>query len=153
MTLAIADSIVFLADADPAMADSIGNKAASLSELIGIGFDVPGGFCIPVDMFVAWRASGRIDAGMRRSILAAFARLRPPVAVRSSSPAEDRADASFAGQYATILGVRTGEELIEAVETCWKSASSAAATVYRLEHDTAADAAMAVLVQELVPAT
>jgi phosphohistidine swiveling domain-containing protein len=145
--------VIFLADAGPDIVDRIGNKAASLAELKQIGFDVPNGFCIPVEVFESWRERGQIDDDSRSSIVEAFRQLRAPVAVRSSSPAEDRADASFAGQYQTILGVRTEEELIDAVIACWKSATSAAAANYRLEHDTAADAAMAVLVQELVPAT
>jgi pyruvate,water dikinase len=79
--------------------------------------------------------------------------MRTPVAVRSSSPSEDRADASFAGQYDTILGVRTPEALIEALERCWRSASSAAATAYRTAQGDEGGVEMAVLVQELVPAT
>jgi len=145
--------IIFLSDASPALADRIGNKSASLAELRQAGLDVPEGFCIPVELYRDWRTSGAVSEGTRAAILAAFARLRPPVAVRSSSPAEDRADASFAGQYETILGVRTPGELIDAVVRCWESASSTAATAYRIEHGTPIDADMAVLVQELVPAT
>nr|WP_157034144.1 PEP/pyruvate-binding domain-containing protein [Sphingomonas sp. Y57] len=147
------DQIIFLRDADPTLADSIGNKAASLTELIQAGLDVPDGFCIPVDYYRDWRETGDMPPDARASILQAFAGLRAPVAVRSSSPAEDRADASFAGQYETILGVRTPDQLIEAVIACWASASSTAATAYRIEHGTPTDAAMAVLVQELVPAS
>lgn len=153
MTVATITKVIPLAEADPAMADRIGNKAAGLAELARAGFSVPKGFCIPVDAFTEWRESGDIAEATRRQILDAFAELRAPVAVRSSSPAEDRADASFAGQYETILGVRTPDELLDAVVACWRSATSTAATAYRLEHDTPVEAAMAVLVQELVPAT
>lgn len=145
--------IIFLRQADPSLADRIGNKAASLTGLIQAGLDVPDGFCIPVDFYRDWRATGAISEVARTAILEAFTRVRAPVAVRSSSPAEDRADASFAGQYETILGVRTADQLIEAVIACWASASSAAASAYRIEHGTPVDADMAVLVQELVPAT
>jgi pyruvate,water dikinase len=145
--------IIFLSEAHSAMADRIGNKAASLAELRQAGLDVPEGFCVPVELYRDWRVSGAVSEAARAAILAGFARLRPPVAVRSSSPAEDRADASFAGQYDTVLGVRTPEQLIDAVVRCWTSAFSTAATAYRIEHGTPIDAAMAVLVQELVPAT
>lgn len=153
MSPAAAPWVIPLAETRPAMADRVGNKAAGLAELLGAGFSVPRGFCITVEAFAEWQASGAIGKEARQGILAAFARLRPPVAVRSSSPAEDRADASFAGQYETILGVRTADELLKAVVACWRSATSSSATVYRLEHDTPAEAAMAVLVQELVPAS
>jgi pyruvate,water dikinase len=152
-TDAVLPSIIMLADADPGMADEIGNKAASLAALRQAGLDVPNGFCITVGAYRAWRKEGAIENATRDSILAAFASLRPPVAVRSSSPAEDRSDASFAGQYQTILGVRTGDQLIDAVISCWESATSTSAVSYRIEHGTAADADMAVFVQELVSAS
>ncbi|WP_341631009.1 PEP/pyruvate-binding domain-containing protein [Sphingomonas agri] len=153
VTSAAGPKVIFLGDAGPDLAAKIGNKAASLVELREIGFDVPNGFCIPVEVFEAWRSAGEIDPDSRSEILEAFKKLRAPVAVRSSSPAEDRADASFAGQYQTVLGVRTDEELVDAIISCWKSATSSAAASYRVEHETAIDAPMAVLVQELVPAT
>ncbi len=153
MSLNTKSGIIFLSSADPSMADRIGNKAASLSALMRASFDVPNGFCLPTEMFGSWKEKGQIDEAIRADIIEAFEQLRAPVAVRSSSPAEDRADASFAGQYATILGVRTVDELMDAIVTCWQSAGSAQATAYREDHDTATDVAMAVLVQELVPAT
>tara|TARA_R110000782_G_scaffold270464_1_gene371420 strand:+ start:8913 stop:11435 length:2523 start_codon:yes stop_codon:yes gene_type:complete len=146
-------SIIFLSEATPAMADTIGNKAASLAELRLAGLNVPKGYSIPVEYYREWRSKGEMGHRARDAILAAFENLRAPVAVRSSSPAEDRADASFAGQYETILGVRTPEQLLEAVVRCWASAFSEAAIAYRREHGTPLDADMAVLVQELVPAT
>jgi pyruvate,water dikinase len=142
-----------LRDASPALAGTIGNKAAGLAGLHSAGFRVPDGFCITTEVFRAWRDKGAISDAWRAQLAAAFANLRHPVAVRSSSPAEDRAEASFAGQYQTILGVQTEQQFFAALETCWNSASSKAARSYRKDQGAEADVEMAVLVQELVPAT
>ena len=74
-----------------------------------------------------------------------------PLAVRSSGVSEDLPDASFAGQYETVLRVKGLDELEEAVRRCWASAASTHATAYRDTHGLGA-APMAVLVQRMVNA-
>jgi pyruvate,water dikinase len=140
-------------EATPGQSAIIGNKAAGLASLHQAGFRVPKGVCVTTDVHKAWRVDGLLPAEMRAELSRAFASLRVPVAVRSSSPAEDRADASFAGQYQTVLGVRTEDEFFAALEKCWRSASSTAALAYRKDQGAEVDVEMAVLVQELVPAT
>ena len=54
-----------------------------------------------------------------------------PLAVRSSGLEEDRAEASFAGQYDTILGVRGTEAVLQAVTRCWASAFAPQVAHYR----------------------
>jgi pyruvate,water dikinase len=79
--------------------------------------------------------------------------LNVPVAVRSSATGEDAADASFAGQFDTYLGMSGRERVIDAVRRCWASLFSARALGYRLrqrlDHH---DSPMAVGVIELVQA-
>jgi phosphohistidine swiveling domain-containing protein len=76
-----------------------------------------------------------------------------PLAVRSSAPAEDRPDASFAGQYVTVLGVRGEAALLDAVLACWRSLYQPGALAARSAAGLpVADAAMAVLVQPMVDA-
>lgn len=76
-----------------------------------------------------------------------------PLAVRSSATAEDLRETSFAGQYATVLGVRGEEALLEAIVTCWRSFVSASALVARGAAGAATGVeAMAVLVQPMVAA-
>src|SRR5215213_2532350 len=59
---------------------------------------------------------------LAEAILAAYRSLGvPPVAVRSSATTEDLPGASFAGQQATSLNVRGGDELLGAVRRCWAS--------------------------------
>lgn len=58
--------------------------------------------------------------------------LNIPVAVRSSATGEDAADASFAGQFDTYLGVTGGRRLVDSVRRCWASLFTERAVGYRL---------------------
>ena len=111
----------------------VGAKAFTLARLRQQGFPVPDGFVLPAATPVGAAA-------------AAYVRLGGAVAVRSSSTAEDTAEASFAGQYRTVLGVVGEEALREAVRLCRDSVS--AATVYAQALGAAAGS-MAVLVQRM----
>lgn len=73
------------------------------------------------------------------------------VAVRSSSVGEDLPQASFAGQFETILNVDGHVELEQAVIRCWASAFSSHLSAYRESHGLAA-AWLAVLVQPMIDA-
>lgn len=73
------------------------------------------------------------------------------VAVRSSAPGEDSAQASFAGLHESFINVRGIESILEHVRLVWASLWSDAALLYR--RDLGLDVAtstMAVVVQELV---
>ncbi|MEU9830161.1 PEP/pyruvate-binding domain-containing protein [Streptosporangium sp. NPDC048047] len=99
-------------------------------------------------------ASREVPGETAAEILAAHAKLGDdvPVAVRSSATAEDLPGMSFAGQQDTYLNVRAGG-LVAAVARCWASLWTERAIAYRtgqgVPHD---DVALAVVVQELVPA-
>ncbi len=75
------------------------------------------------------------------------------LAVRSSSTREDQEAASAAGLHETVLGVRTEEELIDAVRECWLSLLSPRALAYlRALRLDANGAGVGVVVQAMVPA-
>lgn len=75
------------------------------------------------------------------------------VAVRSSATAEDGTDASFAGQYATRLGVHGRDKILAAVVACWRSFFTRHALAARANHrDLRNDDAMAVLIMPMVEA-
>ena len=79
--------------------------------------------------------------------------LRTPLAVRSSAITEDLPDMSFAGQHDTYLNVIGETALLAAVKDCWSSLWTARAIGYRLRNRVdATDLALAVVVQEMVPA-
>jgi len=87
-----------------------------------------------------------------------------PLAVRSSATLEDLPDASFAGQYQSVIGVQGTDELANAILTCWRSFFAAnalaARAAYALAHqtaqpderDTVDDHGMAILIQPLLNA-
>ena len=95
-----------------------------------------------------------IDGHLRQLIAEKYEQLgRPPVAVRSSALAEDRSDASFAGQQDTYLWVQGLEAVLDRVASCWASLFSARVLGYRQRLALAPqDIAMAVVVQRMVPA-
>jgi pyruvate,water dikinase len=76
-----------------------------------------------------------------------------PGAVRSSALIEDRADANFAGQFESFLGLTDETEFLTAVRACWAALWTSNARRYMGNHGlSAADTAMAVLIQPLIAA-
>jgi pyruvate, water dikinase len=76
-----------------------------------------------------------------------------PGAVRSSALIEDRADANFAGQFESFLGIADEAEFLTAVRACWAALWTTNARRYMANHDLdPAGTAMAVLIQPLVAA-
>jgi pyruvate,water dikinase len=153
---------------------SIGGKGASLARLAGAGFRIPPGFCLTTAAFraqlatlapaddmagpvesapltppVAAALAAAVDQSVGELAAAGFS---PRFAVRSSAVAEDGAATSYAGLHETELDVPpTGIDA--AVRRCWASLWSPPAIAYRRRRElSSADAAMAVVVQALVPA-
>ena len=86
-------------------------------------------------------------------ILSAWWEEQKPAAVRSSALIEDRADASFAGQFESFLGVDDDVEFLTALRACWAALWTTNARRSMAQHDLdPSDTAMAVLVQPLIAA-
>src|SRR5262252_1427336 len=86
-------------------------------------------------------------------VLAAWRAEPKPVAVRSSALIEDRADANFAGQFESFLGLRDETEFLTALRACWAALwTTTARRAMAQQAQNPADTAMAVLVQPLVAA-
>lgn len=158
----------------------VGGKFANLSRLAGyasdLGYLVPTGFCITTHAMTEWlekpdtvteaTAAGRFERDVSRSmppvpeslrahIEQALAKLRPGgfVAVRSSAAEEDSHQASFAGQYRTVLGVRGNEDLLSAARHCAEAAWSRELGAYRTTMGLQTEQPLpALIVQEMVPA-
>lgn len=147
------DVLTFAAVSDTDLA-LVGGKGLSLARTAAAGLPVPAGFVVTTEVYR--RLSGHsVDDEGRQAIAKAYAALGGgPVAVRSSATAEDGAEASFAGQQETILGVEGADAVIEAVERCWRSLFSERVVAYRSAQGVAdIGLAMAVVVQKLIPAT
>ena len=121
----------------------VGAKAFILARLRRRGVPVPDGFVLTA-------GPGALDGGRGDALRAAYARLGGTVAVRSSSTLEDTDEASFAGQYRTVLDVRGEKAVIRAARACLESAGDAAG--YARAVGALRPGAMAVLVQRFVPA-
>ncbi len=123
--------------------EAVGGKAEGLVRLLDYGFDVPLGFvvmgarpgCLPADLDEHY---ARIGAGK--------------VAVRSSAIGEDSGEASFAGQYETVLNVEGGDALRAAIEDCLCSLGNSRALAYRDEKAERHEARMNIVVQQMVDA-
>ena len=97
--------------------------------------------------------TAEIPTQVQKDILKCWKQLgaQKSLAVRSSAPKEDSAQASFAGLHESYVGVRGRAELLDAVRLVWASLWSDAALLY--QHELGLDplhSAMAVVVQELV---
>jgi pyruvate,water dikinase len=76
-----------------------------------------------------------------------------PSAIRSSALIEDRKGANFAGQFESFLGIDEEAAFLIAVRACWAALWTSNARRYMDNHGlSAADTAMAVLIQPLVDA-
>lgn len=132
---------------------SIGGKAAALGEIARAGCRVPPGFVVPcVDRRRV--LGGEVDpaafeAQVRERCDALDERF---FAVRSSGVGEDGVHASWAGQFATYLGVRAGD-VVARIHDCWRSPGSAHATAYAESRGASGDRwDLAVIVQAMVAA-
>src|SRR5260370_18107045 len=95
---------------------------------------------------------------LEREIRAAYAALDesggvPIVAVRSSAPTQDAADASFAGLQDTYLWVLQPDAVLRKIRSCWASLYSLESLSYRRRRGLLeSTVAMAVVVQTMVDA-
>lgn len=141
----------------------VGNKAAGLARLLAAGLPVPPGFVVGV--------APAVEDGWRGEAVAAYAALSarlagatadpegegaPAVAVRSSSPYEDRADRSAASVLPSRLGICGAVEVEETIAelrhpSSWEGLGRYADGVFGHGGPASADAP-AVIVQALVRA-
>ena len=142
--------IVTLADTAAASVSAVGGKAANLARLAAAGFPVPPGFVVTADAWAQPQVdlAVAIDRALGSPELAGAASF----AVRSSALAEDLQDASFAGQYETLLDVPR-HQVAAAVARCRNAAMSERVSAYTSARtDGGLDAGTAVLVQPMLEA-
>ncbi len=130
----------------------VGAKAANLASLIQAGFPVPDGIVLTTDARAHLSGAGPSGTKLRTILEEVVDRSgSSSLAVRSSGVAEDHPDASFAGQYQTVLDVQGLDALEEAVYHCWDSVLESHVTAYRATHGSDATD-MAILIQRMVDA-
>jgi pyruvate,water dikinase len=107
------------------------------------------GFAVPDAFVVVGAAPGDLPP----DLATAYAKLGGgKVAVRSSASDEDSGEASFAGQYATLLEVEGVDAVRAAVEACLQSMHGARADAYRGERTDGRQPRMCVIIQRMVEA-
>jgi phosphohistidine swiveling domain-containing protein len=142
--------VLELADPQACNPNAVGMKAATLARLIARSFRVPQGFVVTAVACEKVHSGGGIPPELSSEIRSHLDRLgQCPLAVRSSGLAEDLPDASYAGQYESVLGVVGNDAVSEAIAHCVASASSARVRAYQGAHE---PARMAVIVQRMVSA-
>lgn len=130
-----------------------GGKGSTLAQLYQAGYPVPDGFVILPTAF----AGDELMPKARAQIQKHLARLRiaeksTTFAVRSSALSEDSVQASFAGEFETILDVRTDEEIHEAIRTVRQSRLGERVQIYSQAKGIEVSHEIAVVVQRMVPA-
>lgn len=147
----------------------VGTKAYHLSSLMNQGFNVPNGFVVTT---AAYRHYMQPYLHLGSELREEDITLPEPfiqelkqkywtlldkkegvsVAVRSSGNMEDLSEASFAGQYVTVLEVKTLEQLVSSLKKCWLCTLTEHVVEYlRLKKlDDKQSLSMAVLVQEMI---
>lgn len=160
--------LLWFTDPDATDVSLTGGKGASLSRMTNGGLPVPPGFVIRADLLSCMpgikRALEHLEEGnadfaqeavreaarVPREVIDAYEELGGVVAVRSSACAEDGADASYAGQQDTFLGVEGTAAVERAIVDCWASFFSPHAVSYRRLKGDLSDLGMAVVVQRMI---
>lgn len=135
--------------ADAADEATFGGKAVQLGVALRAGLPVPAGLALGVGLV---EAIAHHDPTAIDTLHAALAPLAGPLAVRSSAVGEDSAEASFAGQHQTVLGVFGPDAVVAAIRAVWQSARTDAALAYRARLGVAGAPRCAVVVQPMVAA-
>jgi len=137
----------------PSEAVSAGGKGRALARLWQAGFPVPDG-CV---LLPAAFAGDELTAEAWELTRAQLSRIRAgkpiPFAVRSSALNEDSAQASFAGEFESVLGAKTDEEIRQAIRTVRQSRHHARVQAYsQAQGMDAGGQEIAVVIQRLVQA-
>jgi pyruvate,water dikinase len=129
-----------------------GGKGGMLARMFQGGYPVPEGFVVLPSAFQgeklikeAWNEILVFLNAIRKNNEGAL------FAVRSSALSEDSAQASFAGEFETVLNVKTDEKVREAIYTVFRSRQSERVKVYSSLQGIDLSHQIAVVVQLMVP--
>lgn len=130
-----------------------GGKGGSLAKLYQAGFPVPPGFVILPAAFDGEGMKPEAWAEVDQQ-LTALRLLDPDMcfAVRSSALSEDSASASFAGEFESVLNMKTNDQIQRAVHQVYHSRNNERVKAYSLAKGMDTAHQIAVVVQQLVKA-
>jgi phosphohistidine swiveling domain-containing protein len=149
----MADTVCTFDQLTPEQASAAGGKGGTLARLYQVGYPVPDGLVVLPGAF----AGDELSPTAWAQVQARLARLRAGdpqagFAVRSSALGEDSARASFAGEFETVLDVRTDAEVRAVIHAVRRSRHGERVRAYVEARGLDTDPEMAVVVQRLVPA-
>ncbi|MFN2240786.1 MAG: PEP/pyruvate-binding domain-containing protein, partial [Anaerolineae bacterium] len=154
------DLVLSFRELSPREWASAGGKGSTLARLCQAGYPVPEGVVILPGAFCGDElhpdslSADTLSAEAWTQVQAHLAQLRrndpqAAFAVRSSALAEDSARASFAGEFVTVLDVRSDETVQQAIEDVRHSRHSDRVLAYARARGVETDLEMAVVVQRL----
>lgn len=147
----MADTVISFSKLSQDLQPFAGGKGSMLAKMYQEGYPVPDGFVVLPCAFhgdklkpEAWKdIQSHLDT-IRKSSQEAL------VAVRSSALGEDSETASFAGEFETVLNVKTNDEILNAIYTVFNSKMSERVKAYSSVHGISEDHQIAVVIQLMV---
>jgi pyruvate,water dikinase len=146
------DMVKNFKDLTPELQVFAGGKGGMLARMFQDGYLIPEGFVVLPSAFEgeklnieAWNKILDLLNIIRKNNEGAL------FAVRSSALSEDSAQASFAGEFETVLNVKTDEKVLEAIYTVYTSRQSERVKVYSNVQGMDQAHQIAVVVQLMVP--
>ena len=132
----------------PEFQELAGGKGRILAQLLQLGYPIPDGFIILPTAFIennlrpeVWQdVTDNLDRLSKKNNIKSFA-------VRSSALNEDSVEASFAGEFETVLDVRTKESIKKAIHAVHQSRLSKRVQVYSRVKGIEKDHQIAIVVQ------
>jgi len=136
----------------PELQGFAGGKGGMLARMFQSGYPVPGGFVILPSAF----QGEKLNEKAWNEILVYLNAIRKNnegalFAVRSSALSEDSAQASFAGEFETVLNVGTDKEIQEAIYVVFRSRQSERVKAYSSVQGIEESHQIAVVIQLMVP--
>ncbi|MFZ5967254.1 MAG: PEP/pyruvate-binding domain-containing protein [Bacillota bacterium] len=147
----MADRVKSFRELTPELQQLAGGKGGILAKMYQAGYPVPEGFVILPEAFQGEKLSSEVW----NEILVFLSGIRKnheeaKFAVRSSALSEDSAQASFAGEFETVLNVHTDQEIQEAIYTVFRSRESERVKTYSTIQGMEQSHEIAVVVQLMV---
>lgn len=135
----------------PEFQELAGGKGGRLAKMFQEGYPVPDGFVILSSAF----EKERLDTEAWNKIILFLNLIRENYAgaifaVRSSALSEDSEKASFAGEFETVLSVKTDEDILAAIYTVYRSKHSQRVKAYSFVQGIEQSHQIAVVVQLMV---